>query len=156
MLSLYMASTGGEDWAAMGEPLWEAGWVFYGLFLFYTGFFMFVIMNTLMSLFVEATMSNAERDQLMIIQTEMEKKDTYIKRLQVFFTDMDENSDGLISLDEFVRHMDHPEVIAFANALEIDATDARLFFQVLSNEGQQSIDLETFVVGCMKLKGAAK
>merc|ERR1719220_750885 len=90
------------------------------------------------------------------MQTEMEKKDDYIKRLQVFFTDMDENSDGLISLDEFVRHVDHPEVIAFANALEIDALDAKLFFQVLSDNGKRNIDLETFVVGCIKLKGAAK
>merc|ERR550525_1930349 len=92
----------------------------------------------------------------MIIQTEMEKKDEYVKKLQVFFTSMDENADGQISLDEFNRHVDHPEVIAFANALEIDALDAKLFFQVLSNNGKRSIDLETFVVGCIKLKGAAK
>merc|ERR1711884_634128 len=101
-------------------------------------------------------MSNAERDQLMIIQTEMDKKDNYIKRLQVFFNDMDENADGTLSLDEFMRHVDHPEVIAFCQALEIDATDAKLFFQVLSNNGNRSIDLESFVVGCIKLKGAAK
>merc|ERR550525_272123 len=92
----------------------------------------------------------------MIIQTEMEKKDEYVKKLQVFFTGMDENGDGEISLDEFVQHVDHPEVIAFANALEIDALDAKLFFQVLSDNGKRSIDLETFVVGCIKLKGAAK
>merc|ERR1719330_466694 len=69
---------------------------------------------------------------------------------------MDENADGTVSLEEFTQHVDHPEVIAFCQALEIDATDARLFFQVLSNNGKRSIDRETFVVGCIKLKGAAK
>merc|ERR1712217_592270 len=45
---------------------------------------------------------------------------------------------------------------AFAKSLEIDITDAKQFFLILSGNGRRTVDIETFVVGCIKLKGTAK
>jgi len=45
---------------------------------------------------------------------------------------------------------------AFAKSLDIDIADAKQLFQILSNNGWRSVDIDSFVVGCIRLKGAAK
>merc|ERR1719265_1268164 len=45
---------------------------------------------------------------------------------------------------------------AFAQSLEIDTSDTKQFFCILSDHGKRTVDIETFVVGCIKLKGQAK
>jgi len=156
MLSLYLVSTGGDDWAYVAEPLWEVGLPFYILFMVYVAFFLFVVVNTLTSLFVELTIASSDQDTQMAIQLEMEKKDFYVKQLQAFYDKMDDNDDGSITYDEFCTHINDPEVRAFASSLDIEVIDAKQFFLILSNHGTRPIDLETFVVGCIKLRGVAK
>jgi len=156
MLSLYMASTGGQDWAAIAQPLEEVGGVFYFLFLIYIAFFLFVVTNTLTSLFVEMTMASSDQDQQMTIQLQLEKQGEYVARMQQMYDEMDEDEDGLISYEEFIKHIDQPEMVAFTSNLDIDVNEAREFFLVLSNHGNRPVNLETFVEGCIKLKGLAK
>jgi len=156
MHSLYIVSTNGEDWPKVAEPLWEVGGLFYFLFMIYIAFFLFVVINTLTSLFVELTIAQSEQDTQMAIQLELDKKDMYIKRLQAFYDKMDYNQDGSITYDEFCTHLNDPEVRAFASCLDIEVVDTKQFFCILSNNGTRAVDLETFVVGCIKLRGMAK
>jgi len=156
MLSLYMASTAGKDWSIIAQPLLDISPLVYMLFLLYMTFFLFVVTNTLTSLFVEATIQNSDHDVQMVIQLELDRKDLYIRQLQAFFDEMDQDGDGQITYMDFCKHADHHLIHAFASSLEIDITDAKQFFCMLSGNGSRSVDIETFVVGCIKLKGAAK
>merc|ERR1712050_69807 len=63
---------------------------------------------------------------------------------------------GDISEDEFCRHLKDPEMVAFASSLEIEVVDVAQFFNIISGNGKYPVDVETFVVGCIKLKGLAK
>ena len=54
---------GGIDWEILVDSLVPAGLMFVLLFLLYIGFFFCVVTNTLTSLFVEASLSNADKDQ---------------------------------------------------------------------------------------------
>merc|ERR1719181_519984 len=101
-------------------------------------------------------MANSERDQQMVIQLEMERKQHYIDKLQAFYDTLDENRDGEVCYEEFCRHVETPQMQAFASSLEIDTSDAKQFFCILSDHGKRQVDIETFVVGCIKLKGQAK
>merc|ERR1712048_269667 len=47
MLALFMASTSGESWSYIAEPLRSVGPLFYSVFLLYLAFFFFVVTNTL-------------------------------------------------------------------------------------------------------------
>merc|ERR1712176_568696 len=47
-------------------------------------------------------------------------------------------------------------MLAFASSLDIDLLDAKHFFAMLSDRGRRPVDIDTFVVGCVKLKGGAK
>eukprot|EP00747_Dinoflagellata_sp_TGD_P085320 gnl/TRDRNA2_/TRDRNA2_162842_c4_seq1.p1 gnl/TRDRNA2_/TRDRNA2_162842_c4~~gnl/TRDRNA2_/TRDRNA2_162842_c4_seq1.p1 ORF type:complete len:110 (+),score=24.00 gnl/TRDRNA2_/TRDRNA2_162842_c4_seq1:121-450(+) len=45
---------------------------------------------------------------------------------------------------------------AFMSKLEIEAMELETLFKLLSDDGHQTVDLETFVVGCMKIRGPAR
>merc|ERR1712032_1498834 len=86
----------------------------------------------------------------------MSKKDEYMRRIVVMFEQMDGDASGEISYAEFCSYLEDPEMAAFAASFGIEATDLEQFFGILSANGQRLVDLETFVVGCVKLKGQAR
>lgn len=156
MLSMYMACAGGEDWRRVAEPLKYVGPFFYGLFLFYTFLYTCVIANTFTSLFVEATMNNADKDQDQVIKAEMEQKDYYVGQLQEWYKRIDADHSGSISYEEIEAHLEDREMVAFASRMGIDLLDVKKFYDILSSRGKRKVDLGTFVVGCMKLHGTAR
>lgn len=156
LLSMYMASMAGEDWKWIAQPLEKVGWVFYAAFLAYTGFYACVVTNTFTSLFVEATIAHADTDQRQLIQHELDNKDQYIKMLTEWYDFLTVDNSGAITLEQFEEHLHAPEIVAFAARMEIDVLEVRQFFSVISSHGRRPVDLDTFVVGCIKLKGMAK
>eukprot|EP00929_Paragymnodinium_shiwhaense_P014857 TRINITY_DN12281_c0_g3_i1.p1 TRINITY_DN12281_c0_g3~~TRINITY_DN12281_c0_g3_i1.p1 ORF type:complete len:761 (+),score=146.88 TRINITY_DN12281_c0_g3_i1:81-2363(+) len=156
MLSLYMCVTNGADWAEVADSLVRAGHLYYMLFLLYILFYTCVISNTLTSLFVESTMANADKDQQYVIQNALEQSDKIIDKLHDWFHDVDIDGNGYVTYEEFCMKLQDPRSVAFASTLNIEVTDLKQFFSVLSRNGKQTVDLETFVVGCIKLRGAAR
>lgn len=156
MISLWMASTGGLDWEAIASPLKDVGIFTYVIFLAYLAIFNFVILNVVNSIFLETMMGHAERDHQLIIQSMMEQKQDYIDKLQIVYDAMDDDNDGEVTLDEFCRNAASPALQAFVASLEIDMSDAKYFFRVLSNNGKNPVDIHAFVDGCIKMQGKAK
>merc|ERR1711879_232079 len=143
-----MASTGGEDWGNISNPLMRVGKPIFYAFLVYVAFFLFAVINAVTSLFVEATMTRAACDNIMAIHWQLEKKDKHIASLKEFFQELDVDQDGMISLDDFVAGIFRPRLQAFAACLGIDVYDTLAFFKTLSGNMNKLIDLETFVIGC--------
>lgn len=157
MTSLYMSSTGGESWIFVAEPLKTVGQPFFICFMVYVAFFMFVIVNTLTSIFIEAAMANAEKDHKEMIQQEMKKKHEYIALIKQLFSEMDKDGKGRITRDAFMANLHNSQMVAFLSRVGIDAIDAEGFFDILASEaGTGGIDVEAFVLGCMKLRGPAR
>merc|ERR1712217_909478 len=77
-------------------------------------------------------------------------------KLKLWFSTIDQHGRGSITYDQFAVHANDPEVHAFAEALEIELLDLKQFFTVLSANNTRSVNLENFVIGCIKLKGMAK
>eukprot|EP00929_Paragymnodinium_shiwhaense_P101790 TRINITY_DN6497_c0_g1_i4.p1 TRINITY_DN6497_c0_g1~~TRINITY_DN6497_c0_g1_i4.p1 ORF type:complete len:723 (-),score=151.68 TRINITY_DN6497_c0_g1_i4:212-2380(-) len=156
MLTLYKSVTGGQDWAEFASTLWPVGAAYYMLFLLYILFYTCVICNTITSLFVESTMVNADKDQQVVIQSALENSDEYIEKLRGWFSSVDSDGNGCITYDEFSEKLQDPEAIAFASTLNIELTDLKQFFAGLSNNGTRAVNLEAFVVGCIRMRGPAK
>jgi len=154
--SLYLASFGGTDWKDMALSLQPVGILFFYLFMAYIGLWHCVMANAIASIFIEATGECSSRDHEAIIQKELEHKDDYLKLLQDWFDVVDDDHSGEITYDEFTKNMEAPQMLAFTNHLGIEVVDMQQFFGVLSSQGQRPVDLEAFVVGCIKLKGSAK
>merc|ERR1719223_8161 len=156
MLALFMAPTGGTDWSDVAEPLRECGQQYYAIFLFYVAFFAFVMINTLTSLFVEGVRRYSEKDDNDLINDELIRKGQYVKKIKALYNHIDLDGSGLVHYDEFIQYLGDPRMQAFATSLDIEAADLDQFFSILSVNGTKAVDLETFVVGCIKLRGLAK
>lgn len=66
---------------------------------------------------------------------------------------MDRNKDGMVSFDEFQARLNNEVMYSFAESLELVASDLKQFFWLLSNGGKVDVDIDTCVVGCIKMKG---
>lgn len=159
MTSLYMSATGGDNWSNVAEPLKIVGAPFYLCFMLYIAFFMFVVVNTMTSIFVEGAMVNAEKDHKVMMREEMKRKHEYIMLIQKLFTEMDKDGRGQITRESFAEQLSSSEMVAFLQRVGIDSLDAEGFFDILASESDSDaggIDVEAFVLGCMKLRGAAR
>lgn len=154
--SLYQATTGGDDWGAIAAPLWDAGEVYYLIFCFYVGIFLFVIMNSLTSLFVDSVMQYSDADEDELIEEKLSRKAEYMKKLVSLFNQLDDDGSGEITLEEFREHLADPRMEAFGASMEVESYDLERLFIVLTADGRRPVDLETFVVGCIRMKGGAK
>jgi len=156
MNSLFMASTSGESWIVMARPLMDIHMGFYFVFLLYLLFFLIVVVNSMTGIFLDATAQNATQDQQIIIMEELRKKAMYVKRFKNIWRQLDDDNSGDVSLKEIVYHMSDPSLSAFMSNLEVDICDVVQFFEALSHDGEILVDADTFVDGCLKLKGWAR
>jgi len=112
-------------------------------------------MNIVSSIFLESILKHADGDLQLAIEAHMEQKQDYIDRLQQLYELLDENASGEISYKQFSAQADSKEMQAFAAILQIDTADVSKLFLEISDRGRRTVDMETFVVGCIKSKGAA-
>merc|ERR1712194_262128 len=73
-----------------------------------------------------------------------------------FFMEADEDRSGMLSWEEFRKHLQNTKVKAFFQALELDVSQARALFQLLDADHSNQVGLDEFLDGCMRLKGQAK
>eukprot|EP00927_Polykrikos_kofoidii_P084828 TRINITY_DN904_c0_g2_i3.p1 TRINITY_DN904_c0_g2~~TRINITY_DN904_c0_g2_i3.p1 ORF type:complete len:611 (-),score=82.62 TRINITY_DN904_c0_g2_i3:74-1906(-) len=156
MLSLYACGTSGDSWRIVAEPLRSVGMMYYYLFLVYIAFFMFVIVNTLTSLFIENTIQNADKDRQVMVQVAMAQRTAYMANIADLFRCIDADGSGELTFAEMLEKTQDPKMVGFAASLDIEVTDVAQFFAILSENGRYPVDIETFVSGCMKLRGTAR
>lgn len=156
MYSLFLASTGGEDWNGMAEPLLGASRTAYVLFIAYLVFFLFILTGIVISLFVEVTLREAAHDHAMAIQYELEHKEDYVEGLSLIFRDLDVRHDGCVPHRLFLMSLRDSRMLFFLDRVGLDTYDATNVFRVLSGSCTVPVELETFVVCCIKLRGEVR
>jgi len=156
MYTLFSASTGGDDWRNAANPLEDVGAVNNVIFVVYMVMFTFVLTNSVTAIFVESASEYAGRDKDRVIQDQLAKKQEYMSDIYVIYNEIDGDGSGEVTYEEFKEHLADPAMISFAQSLEIDIMDLEAFFLILSARGSKSVDLETFVEGCIKLRGQAR
>eukprot|EP00746_Dinoflagellata_sp_MGD_P145812 gnl/MRDRNA2_/MRDRNA2_78375_c0_seq2.p1 gnl/MRDRNA2_/MRDRNA2_78375_c0~~gnl/MRDRNA2_/MRDRNA2_78375_c0_seq2.p1 ORF type:complete len:643 (-),score=129.41 gnl/MRDRNA2_/MRDRNA2_78375_c0_seq2:262-2190(-) len=156
LISMFKAISGGADWGDIAEPLAELGTGYYLLFCFYIAFVVFAMMNVVTSVFVEQAAKNAWNDKNWVIEEQMSKQESYINDVKKVFEEADEDNSGNLEWTEFEKHMADPRVQAFFQALEIDSAEAKGLFQLIDTDGDNRVQLNEFVNGCLRLKGQAR
>lgn len=158
MLSLFMAISGGVSWLDVVMPIRKIGVLWLLVFLVYMTFTYFAVLNVVTGVFCQSAIESTQHDQDAMIQSFLANKTLHVNRFKSLFNTMDADQSGLISKDEFIRHIDDPQVQAYFASLELDSCDALNLFKLLeSDDGcEEGIDIEDFVMGCLRLKGQAK
>ncbi|CAJ1392078.1 unnamed protein product [Effrenium voratum] len=154
MLSLYMAVTGGNDWSLYYWVLQELGSVYHFLFIGYTFFFAFAIFNILTGIFVERAVAASLPDREQQILQERRKLLEQANDLRYLFSCMDLDASGQISLEEFLRCMKDPKIVAYMSSINVSVHDVQYLFKIVANQNDE-VDIDRFVDGCMSIKGNA-
>lgn len=159
ILTLYMSISGGVSWFEVMRPLREVSSVWMFVFLAYISFTYFAVLNVVTGVFCQSAIESTQYDQDAMIQAFLMNKQVYTNRFEALFKSLDTDNSGIITKDEFLDHIHDAKVQAFFASLELEASDAiQLFRMIDADEGvaDTGIDIEDFVVGCLRLKGNAR
>jgi len=156
MLTLFMSISGGLSWEAALRPMSEVSpWCAF-LFLFYIAFSYFAVLNVVTGVFCQSAIESAQGDHDMIMQNIIQNKEAHIRKVKSLFTNLDADDSGYISLVELEENMHKKSVRTYFEALELDVADAWTFFKLLDTDGGAAIEIEEFLLGCLRLRGPAK
>jgi hypothetical protein len=158
IITLFKATTGGDDWANFYEALMPTGnaWIF----LLFTCFTHIALMNILTGLFVEKAMKLAEPDKEALFIEKRKAEIHQMEEITRLCEDMDIDHNGMISHQEFRNQMKTPgsKLRTYLGTLGLTG-DAELFYHMVkstkADTDNHGIEVDSFVKSCMKLKGGA-
>jgi hypothetical protein len=156
IVSLFMAMSGGEDWANLWHALEPLPFEYQGAFLAFITFAILALLNVVTAVFVEAAMQVSQNDKELVVLEEMESKSEGIHMMQQVFEELDTNDSGALSLEEFEKHIEDEKLTAFLASFDLDVSQVRTLFTLLDVDRTGEVDLDEFVSGCLRLKGGAK
>eukprot|EP00929_Paragymnodinium_shiwhaense_P058795 TRINITY_DN29461_c0_g1_i4.p1 TRINITY_DN29461_c0_g1~~TRINITY_DN29461_c0_g1_i4.p1 ORF type:complete len:575 (+),score=103.44 TRINITY_DN29461_c0_g1_i4:224-1948(+) len=156
MVTVYMAVTGGVSWIECIEPLEEVGTTVFVGFLMYIALIQWVVLNVVTGTFCESAAAAARKNVSLSMQNYRENRDEFMKRAKTIFKTIDLDGSGSLRIVDMKPFLDQEPARALFGALDLDIGDVQDLFAVLDEDGTQTIDLEEFVFGCLRLRGAAK
>lgn len=147
MLSLFMLITGGMDWQEMSDPLMHdiSPWLSF-ILISYVAFCVFCLMNIVTGVFVENALQNAKSD----------KESLLLHSALELFQQLDTDGDGMLNLCEFEQSLSSFQMQQFFEAIDVDPNEAFELFRLLDTDKSGEIDPDTFLDGCLRLRGPAK
>lgn len=156
LCTLFKSISGGVDWQEPILALSDVGWFYVFLFIVYIAFVVFAVLNVVTGVFCQSAIESVASDREMATLAQMAEKDEWVKRMNLFFYELDEDGDGNLDIDEFTAHLENDSMVAYLSFLGIDGANATQMFRLLSNNGNKSLTAEEFVNGCLRVRGAAK
>lgn len=127
---------------------------------FFFMFFMMIstygLLNLVVSVIVEQTLTaarnNASRDKA----KEERSQRAELEGLKEIFLMADEDGSGELDVKEFLAALEDDEILWKMRGLDLPIDDAARLFTVIDGEGTRALQMEEFIDGCTKLKGAAR
>jgi len=156
VLTLYESMSGGISWADLVFVLDVLPIFYTTLFLVFIFFTVFAVVNIITGVFVDTAMQQSQQDRESLIQDEMHSKESYVESMHKVFEEIDADGSGTISIEEFKGAIEDSRMVAYFNALGLEITDVQSLFLMLDRDQTGSIDVDEFLLGCMRLKGEAR
>jgi len=156
MYTMLAAITGGIDWVEAVRPLEEIHILYRVLWMFYIVFVVIGVLNVLTGIFVERACEISGLDKDLVVQTEMKRNEIFQQEMKRIFVEADADHNGSLSWEEFKQYMEEPTVQAYFATKQLDAFDARSLYDILHEDKSKPVSIETFILGCQRLKGIAR
>jgi len=156
MVSLFQGISGGEDWGVYYKMIRPTGSFNSAVYMFYILFVWLSMTNIITSIFVDKAMKLAQPDiDDMLLKKHVEDVHSALE-LRVLFAQMDMDNSGRLSESEFTAAMQNHKLIDFLELKGLAIKDATMFFNMLlsQNDGAE-VDVDSFIGGCLKMKGVA-
>merc|ERR1712232_1100737 len=126
IVNLYMAVTGGNDWAIYYNIISRFGTFYTVAFIFFLFFFSFALFNILTGVLIEKAFEagQPDRDELILEQCRKTKKDA--DEFRAFFISLDTDKSGTISFSEFVECMQDERLVSYMASVGLEVHDVEL------------------------------
>jgi len=156
MYTLLASIVGGVSWVDVVRPLEKISIFYRVLFCFYIVFVVIGVLNVLTGIFVERACELSGLDRDLVIQSQLLRNEAFLIEMKNVFEEADADSSGTISWDEFKGYLENDRVKAYLSFQQLDAFDARTLFDILNEGNGDGMSIESFIVGCQRLKGVAR
>ena len=157
-ISLFAATSGGQDWLDVYNLLEPGGVVLQCIFLAYILFFVLVAWNIVTGTFVEHAFRLAQPDLDTLIQDQ--RRETYNagQELKVLFEDAVTDKSQSVSWEEFKEVMSQEKFRHCLEARGVSINDIEVFFKILmsvNSEASDEVNINDLINGCLSMKGFA-
>lgn len=156
LLSLFMAISGGVSWWEVVRPIIDVSIFYVVLFLLFVVIMLLAVMNIITGIFVGNAVERASMDRDIASHVEKERNAINIEALRDLFREIDRQGTGHITLRDFQTMLETEEVKTVLTILDLDIFDAVAFFKILDVDENSRIEIDEFVMGCMRYMGKAK
>lgn len=155
-LHLFMGISNGIDWHELYEvlnechPLLGLGYVFFAIFM------IFAVLNIISGMFIERAFKAVKDDRDFWILEEANHQQKYVDRVKGLFYEMDKDTSGSVSWEEFKHAVTNPHVEAYLSFIDLDTVHLQDIFNLIDNNGDGVLEISELVDGLDELKGPAK
>lgn len=156
LLTLFMSISGGVSWWDVASPLKEVSAFYLLMFVLFILVMIFAISNIITGIFVNDAVDMANWDKAIVQQLEKERTGEALKELKQLFNLADEDMDDSLSCRDLEKFLKRDEVKAVLVTLGLHISDSRSFFHLLDVDESGNVQIDEFVVGCLRLRGKAE
>merc|ERR1719217_1631873 len=126
---------------------------FFVIFLMFTSF---GIMNLVVGVIVENTLSASRNNEEKIKKMQEKERTRVLQHLRDIFLIADEDGSGTLTLEEFEQALKKPDIENRLKLIEIETKNAMELFYILDHDGSKELSVDEFIGGGVRLKGTAK
>jgi voltage-gated sodium channel len=126
---------------------------FFVIFLMFTSF---GIMNLVVGVIVENTLSASRNNEEKIKKMQEKERTRVLQHLRDIFLIADEDGSGTLTLEEFEQALKKPDIENRLKLIELETKNAMELFYILDHDGSKELSVDEFIGGCVRLKGTAK
>ncbi|CAE7426688.1 CACNA1G [Symbiodinium natans] len=149
-------SEGTAAFSKVMAPLMEISPLWVALFLFYICFTYFAVLNVVTGVFCQTAIESAQNDHAAVVHSILKNKQAHIKKIRALFSCLGDDQTGIITFAMFEEKINSPAVKAYFEVLGLDVWDAWSFFKLLDLDDGGDVEIEEFLMGCLRLRGTAR
>jgi len=158
LFTLYKSITGGISWCEVADPLLELSPLMGAAFSIYIAFGLLCVLNIVTGVFVDNTKKMYNRDDGAVALDEIDRTKNKARDLKALFLRADSDGDEDVTLEEFKKLLDVPEVRAVMRAqygLDVDQKSAEGLFAMFDRDGDNSLSVDEFIFAIQRFHGQA-
>mmetsp|Transcript_46470 Transcript_46470/g.123417 ORF Transcript_46470/g.123417 Transcript_46470/m.123417 type:complete len:635 (-) Transcript_46470:100-2004(-) len=156
MLTLFMSITGGVNWTTVVTPMFTVD-LFYGflIILFMVGMTL-AMLNIIAGIFLNEAIDSAQMNRHIVAQAQISRDRVMFTELVKLFKQFDKDQSGSLTLDELADAWELHDLGAQFRYLGIEFVDAVSLFQTLDVDSTEMVEIDEFVMGCLRLQSQGK
>mmetsp|Transcript_61368 Transcript_61368/g.110120 ORF Transcript_61368/g.110120 Transcript_61368/m.110120 type:complete len:233 (+) Transcript_61368:2-700(+) len=144
------------NWVELASPLKviSTGWLC--AFIFYVAFTYFAVLNVVTAVFCQSAIDSAQQDHASVIQSILENKEHHLEKIRFLFSQFGGQDCTTITFAMFEEKIKSQEVREYFESLGLDIWDAWSFFKLLDLDSGGEVEIDEFLMGCLRLRGPAR